>query len=173
VPPFDGGCHCADSGEVRMSALTEHCKGRFEKLVAIGEERMKDEYGAMKCAGMEGHLRACVRLLCKELDGFHGTNPGKGTYARMPLGDAVVLVDYDYEPGEDPVMDLNSPMCGPGCSANASILAVLINGTWCDPEDFADASTLDAWREAICERKDSEREDAMAERDEREVEYDR
>jgi hypothetical protein len=146
-----------------MSALTEHCKGRFEKLVAIGEERMKGEYGAMKCAGMEGHLRACVRLLCKELDGFHGTNPGKGTYARMPLGDAVVLVDYDYEPGEDPVMDLNSPMCGPGCAANASINAVLINGTWCDPEDFMDPDTIERWREAICDRMENEAREAVYE----------
>jgi hypothetical protein len=146
-----------------MSALTEHCKGRFEKLVAIGEERTKGEPHSMAIAGQLGHLQGCVQILCEELDAFHGTNKGKGTYARMPLGDAEVLVDYDYEAGEDAVMDLNSPMCGPGCAANASINAVLINGVWCDPEDFMDPDTIERWREAICDRMENEARDAMYE----------
>jgi hypothetical protein len=139
-----------------MSALTQHCKGRAELLLADAEKTgAQYSDSGTGYAAQAGSLRAMVRLLCDELDTFHGTNRARdGAYARMLLGAAEVLVEYEYEAGEDAVMDLNSPMCGPGCAANASILGVLINGTWCDPEDFMDPDTIERWREAICDSEE-------------------
>jgi hypothetical protein len=123
----------------------------------LAGQKMRDIDGRHSYAAEAGALSAHVEILCEELDTYIGANhkAAKGVgVARLPLGDAEVLVEYDYEPGEDPVMDLNSPMCGPGCAANASILGVLINGTWCDPEDFMDPDTIERWREAICDSEE-------------------
>jgi hypothetical protein len=38
--------------------------------------------------------------------------------------DCDYLVDYDYQPEEKPVYNLNSPMCGPGCAAEVTINSI-------------------------------------------------
>jgi hypothetical protein len=133
-------------------------------------QKMRDIDGRHSYAAEAGALSAHVEILCEELDAYIGANhkPSKGVRtATLGLGDAEVLVEYDYEPGEEPVYNLNSPMCGPGCAANAVVVSVLINGAWIDPM-FIESATLDRWSEELCEREyDSAREDmesAMADR---------
>lgn len=39
--------------------------------------------------------------------------------------------EYDYQPAEKPVYDVESPVCGPGCDASMEVTAAWIKG---DPE---------------------------------------
>jgi hypothetical protein len=98
-----------------------------------------------------------------------GLKPQRGcAFARLSLGDAEVLVEYEYTPGEPPVYNLDSPMCGPGCGPEVAILNVLINGEMCDAEDVIPEHVLDRWRDELIETEDQvardQKEEAMAAR---------
>lgn len=77
------------------------------------------------------------------------TNPTTTLYA----GGAAVLVEYEYEAGEDPIYDLNSPMCGPGCAACVTLVSALVNGEWVDPDEVFNASVLALWIDKIAEEE--------------------
>lgn len=147
-----------------------HNKFRAQRILAEANacgDRL-GEAGAHSYAGEAGYLQSTVQTLCDELDVFHGI--GVKDTTKMTLGEAEVLVQYDYEPEESAVYDLNSPMCGPGCAANAVITAVLINGLWIDPGGVVPEEILDKWVERILEGEvDKARDDYetyMAERSE-------
>jgi hypothetical protein len=67
------------------------------------------------------------------------------------FGDADITVEYEYEPGEDAVWNLDSPMCGPGVSPYVVVIQVLINGAWIDPDGIVDRSVIERWEEEILE----------------------
>lgn len=93
----------------------------------------------------------------------HTPNPG-GHIARLICGAAYVQVEYDYEPEEAPVLDLDSPMCGPGCGELIAPHSIYLNGHWCDLEDVRAALDEDKLVEAISEQRaqEWERERAIA-----------
>lgn len=83
---------------------------------------------------------ACVRIadLSRDLRTLKGENayPQDGSHiARIVAGDSYVLVEYDLQPAEAPVYDLESPLCGPGCAEEITVLNLFVNGAWSDPSD--------------------------------------
>ncbi len=117
--------------------------------------------GVSKWAYEAGVLRSQVREVCTLLEQFNGAleKPAKGCYFEtMCLGDADVLVECEYTPGEPAVWNLDSPMCGPGEAAQVAIVRCLINGRWVDPQDFVDQRILDRWtQQAFDADEDRER----------------
>lgn len=95
-----------------------------------------------------GALEQALRNAYAEFKG-EGMKPQPGsTFHKSHFGDAEVLVEYDYEPEEAPVYNLDSPMCGPGCAAQAIIICVLINGVWVDGAEFPEP-VRDRWEQEI------------------------
>lgn len=47
---------------------------------------------------------------------------------RMELnyGGVPLVVEYDYQPAERPIYDVDSPLCGPGCPASVDITGVYL-----------------------------------------------
>jgi hypothetical protein len=77
--------------------------------------------------------------------------------AEMPLGDATVMVEYEYEPAQRGVHTLPNGDPGyPDEPAQVNIVSVLVNGAMVDADLFADA-VLDRWVQDIL---DSDQEDA-------------
>ena len=62
--------------------------------------------------------------------------------AEMPLGDASVFVEYEYEPAQRGTFD------DPPFPAQVNILQVLVNGAMVDADLFADA-VMDRWVQDI------------------------
>ena len=90
----------------------------------------------------------------RELARWRGQNltPRRGCLlTRMILGDAEVVVEYEYQPAQAAQGDPDRPCPGPGFAASVEILQVLINGRMCDAEDVIPEATLDLWREKIAE----------------------
>jgi len=101
-----------------------------------------------------GLLSTALENAQHDLGTYTGKNakPQAGcNFHSATLGDADVVVEYEYEPGEDAVWDLNSPMCGPGVSPSAVVIQVLINGAWIDPDGIVDRSVIERWEEEILE----------------------
>ena len=60
-----------------------------------------------------------------------------------------VIVEYEYFPPEDPVYNLDSPLCGPGHGAEVSLLAVHTpKGDVFDPY-VLNENILSLWEEKI------------------------
>jgi hypothetical protein len=112
-----------------------------------------------RLAQQVGLLQAKIRSLYAEYEG-EGIKPAAGCdYATMFAGDTEVKVEYSFEPGEDAIYDLNSPMCGPGCGPACYIGAALVNGEWVNPDDVFAPSLIERWQEKIIEdRQQSDRE---------------
>lgn len=74
---------------------------------------------------------------------------------RMELDyDGVPLViEYDYYPAEAPVYDVESPVCGPGCSAEVDICGVYVGGH--DILDLLRDGTLKHIAELVLEKLES------------------
>jgi hypothetical protein len=135
-------------------------------------EKYRDMMGGHGYAAEAGFLAAHVDTLCEELEAYIGANhkASKGVRtATLGLGDAEVLVEYEYEAEEPMVWRYADGSGHPGCPASAQVISVLINGAWIDPT-FIESATLDRWAEELCERMDQESADAMADRDEYESE---
>lgn len=95
-----------------------------------------------------------IRLLAAELAVLqgHGQTPQRGSqHARLTLGDAEVLVEYEYIEAEAPIYDADHPGVGPGHDAEVNILNVFINGCWCDADDVVPDHVLHRWREELAE----------------------
>jgi hypothetical protein len=131
-------------------------------------QKMRDIDGRHSYAAEAGALSAHVEILCEELEAYTGANhkTSKGVRtATLGLGDAEVLVEYEYEAEEPMVWRYADGSGHPGCPASAQVISVLINGAWIDPT-FIESSTLDRWSEELCERMDQDAADARADRDE-------
>jgi hypothetical protein len=131
-------------------------------------DKWRDLSGGYGYAAQCGVLSAHVDMLCEELDAYIGANhkPSKGVRtATLGLGDAEVLVEYEYEAEEPMVWRYADGSGHPGCPASAMVISVLINGAWIDATHF-DSATTDRWSEELCERMDQDAADAMADRDE-------
>jgi len=69
--------------------------------------------------------------------------------AEMPLGDASVIVEYEYTPGRPGMRTLRNGDPGyPDEPAQVNIIQVLVNGAMVDADKFAD-SVLDQWIQDI------------------------
>lgn len=82
--------------------------------------------------------RQRIAELSRELRTLKGDNatPDRGCHiARVIVGDAAALVEYEHQAAEAPVLDINSPLCGPGHPEVVTPLRVFLNGFWCDIED--------------------------------------
>ena len=84
-----------------------------------------------------------------------GLKPQPGCkLAKMILGDATVMVEYEYSPGRPGVHTLRNGDPGyPDEPAELALLNVLINGCMCDvqdviPQAVIDDSDFDIWAEA-------------------------
>ncbi len=93
------------------------------------------------------------------VDKYEGVRDVKCDYLETTLGDSPVLIEFEYEAGENAVYDLNSPMCGPGVDASVGIGMALINGVWTSTEGFPQ-EWIDRWEQEVIEVKnDQMRED--------------
>lgn len=99
----------------------------------------------------EAHERT-IRALAAELAVLRGEGhtPQHGTtHAVMTLGDAEVLVEYEFIAASPAIYDADHPGVGPGHDAECNILNVLINGVWCDAQDVIPGDLLRAWEEKL------------------------
>ena len=80
-----------------------------------------------------------MELALRTLKGENAT-PDRGCHiARVILGDCYALVEYEHQPAEEPIYDVESPVCGPGHPEDLTPLRVMLNGHWCDLEDVRGA----------------------------------
>lgn len=103
-------------------------------------------------------LERRVRELCAELDVLNGkgqTAQVGCSMATLSMDEADVLVEYEYTPGEEAVLDINSRRCGPGCDPTLSILNVFVNGHWIDASYIA-PGVLERWEVQLFEDMSSE-----------------
>ena len=87
-----------------------------------------------------------LRSLCDDLDTLEGLNatPAKGCFLCWCfLGDASVLVEFEYEPAERETRD------EPGHPESVEVLRALINGAWVDAE-FPE-KVIDVWTQRCVE----------------------
>lgn len=100
---------------------------------------------AIRCAH-----EATIRTLHAVLDEYRGTNamvqPGCG-HQRMILGDAEVLVEFEFEPEDGDGWEL------PHTPAAFTVIGVLINGVWCSAEDVVPASVIERWEVQLMEER--------------------
>ena len=95
-----------------------------------------------------------VADLSQDLRTLKGDNATPYRGCRMTTvccDEAAVLIEYDYTPAEDAVMDLESPRCGPGHPEVIEPLRAFINGHWCDLTDVLSALSDDALIQRISE----------------------
>jgi hypothetical protein len=104
-----------------------------------------------RLAQQVGYLQGVVRSLCGQYLG-EGAKPQAGcSFFTATAGDSSVIVEYEYQPGEEAIFDLDSPMCGPGSPETVSIIQALVNGAWCDPADVFSEALIERWAEQIAE----------------------
>lgn len=95
-----------------------------------------------------------VADLSQDLRTLKGDNATPYRGCRMTTvccDEAAVLIEYDYTPAEDAVMDPDSPRCGPGHPEVIEPLRAFINGHWCDLADVLSALSDDALIQRISE----------------------
>ncbi len=89
-----------------------------------------------------GLARQRIAELSRELLTLKGDDarPERGCHiARVIVGDAAALVEYEHQAAEAPNYDVESPLCGPGHPEVITPLRVFINGHWCDIGDVVAA----------------------------------
>lgn len=95
----------------------------------------------------DAHERT-IRALAARLAEFEGagvTDTKHCGHARMTLGDATVLVEFEFEPEDGDGWNL------PHTPASFTVNGVLINGAWCDPQDVVPASVIERWEVQLME----------------------
>lgn len=123
--------------------MADEADAYAKKIGADHTTALNHQIGAL-----HGHLRG----LMGELATFKGTSakPQMGCgLTTVQLGDADVLVEFEYEPGERAVYDVDSPACGPGCDPSLTIIQMLVNGVWIDPEDAVSEQQIERWQQQI------------------------
>lgn len=105
------------------------------------------------CAAYEiGLLRGVLREKLAELAVYTGEDKKRRDVTKLSAGDAEVLAAYDYQRAEAPVLDVESPVCGPGCEASVTVYEVLINGAWVDPRDVFDEGLVERWEQQLLQQ---------------------
>lgn len=104
--------------------------------------------------------RALARELA-ELKGDLSEAQTGAAIARLPLGDATVPVEYEYEAGEESQTSGPPENCYEGSPETLTILGVFIAGVWCDPADVVPASVIEAWEQALIDQMADERQSAQ------------
>jgi hypothetical protein len=102
-----------------------------------------------------GFLEAELKKL---VDKYEGVRDPLCKYLETELGDSPILIEYEYEAGEDAVWDLNSPMCGPGTPETVYIGMALVNGHWTSTEGWPTA-WLDKWTQQIVDQEQDQRQE--------------
>jgi hypothetical protein len=106
-----------------------------------------------RLAQQVGYLQAAIRSLYCRYTG-EGAKPQSGcAFYLATVGDTQILFEYEYQPGEEPVYDLDSPMCGPGCGESVSLMKALVNGKWCDPPEVVPESVIERVAGQIAEHE--------------------
>lgn len=109
-----------------------------------GDERVAT---AHECGMLRGELSAALA----ELDRLTGVNdtPQPGcAITSVEMGDARVLVEYEYTAGERAVHE--GPLAGPGYQPSVVIIrAALVNGEWVNAEDYFAPSLIESWEQAV------------------------
>ena len=82
-----------------------------------------------------------------------GLSPRPGCkLAEMILGEATVMVEYEYSPGRPGVHTLRNGDPGyPDEPAELALLNVLINGCMCDVQDVIPPAVIERWEQQIYE----------------------
>ena len=109
-------------------------------------------------------LLAEARALARELAELKGdlSEPQTGaTIARLPLGDATVPVEYEYEAGEESRTYGPPENCYEGSPETLTILGVFIAGVWCDPSDVVPESVIEGWEQALIDQMADDRRSAQ------------
>lgn len=99
-----------------------------------------------------GMLTGELRTRMAELDRLKGVNAKPqwgGGIVHVEMGAARVLVEFEMEPGERPVYNVESPVCGPGCGPTVSIIQAFVNGEWVDPQDCFHESLIEKWEQQV------------------------
>jgi hypothetical protein len=106
---------------------------------------MTDEHD--ECARQLRFARADLALLRGQ-----GLQPARGCrIARLILGDADALVEYEYFVGSPANYDADSPLVGPECPEEITVLRVYLNGHWCDVQDCIRDEVIERWADDIRE----------------------
>lgn len=118
---------------------------RGEKLVQDAEVARVNK-GDGSYAYATGFLNSTVRELCRELAVLkgYGAQPQNGAaFARLSLGDAEALVEYEVEEASGDGWN------DPHYDREVTVLGAYVNGVWIDIQGVIAESVIDGWREAI------------------------
>ena len=124
---------------------------RIDRDAADYAARVKGD-AFIASAYARGLLTGELRTRIAELDHLKGVNakPQAGCgIVPVEMGKARVLVEFEMEPGERPVYDVESPVCGPGCGPTVAIVRALVNGEWVDPEDYFADTLIAKWEQQV------------------------
>lgn len=99
-----------------------------------------------------GLMRALLHEKCAELAVFTGEDKVRRNVSTVYAADAPVLVVYDYQRAEEPVYDVESPVCGPGHDAAVTLTEALINGAWIDPREVFDEGIVERWEQQLLQQ---------------------
>jgi hypothetical protein len=117
-----------------------------------------------------GFLMGSIEGLCAQLACYTGagTKPQAGCQiAEVNDSNGTWLVEYEYEPGVSGRTSGPPELCYPDEPAALTIIQVLVNGEWMDPNGLFDLSAIEGWEEKLCEEQiERDRDDAQAEADE-------
>ncbi len=125
--------------------------GREQRLMADNAEQ-RELIAALQ--ERNAVLARRVADLSQDLRTLKGDNatPYRGCHMTTVCCDeAAVLIEYDYTPAEEAVMDPDSPRFGPGHPEFIEPLRAFINGHWCDLTDVLSALSDDALIQRISE----------------------
>jgi hypothetical protein len=78
-------------------------------------------------------------------------------FATVSMGEAEVLIEYEYEPGEAAKLYGPPEDCYEGTPETLTILQAFINGEWVDPVEFASEALFNAWEQAILAQVEDQR----------------
>lgn len=108
-----------------------------------------------------GLLYSELRRKHDHLNQFLGTGakPQAGCrFHDVTWGDAEVKLEYEFTDGEPESWNGLTGVGHPGSPAEVSILQMLINGVWIDPDGLVHPDLIDRWETEIAEaREDSQR----------------
>lgn len=119
------------------------------------------------------YTAACASQIANRLDHINGIGHKAQdgcALVTLSLGDAEVLVEYEYTEGEDSQTSGPPELCHEGSPEEITLIGVLCNGQWIDADRFSDAQ-IARWMQDITDREQAVRDDQQADRAEREVEY--
>lgn len=105
-----------------------------------------------------------ARSMARELLTLKGDlcEPQEGaSIERMSLGDATVLVEYEYEAGEAAQLSGPPENCYEGTPETLTILQVFINGQWCDPADVVSDKVIERWEQTLIDKMEDDRRSAQ------------